>query len=539
MNSTISDNRFVQLASRSEEFILPCLLLIGTTCNTLTFAVMRRGRMRHSSSCFYMATLAIADTFVLWIGCLNRWLELLDKQRPILACNLCCKLGTFAFFFFADCSVWITVAMTFERYIAVSQPLRASQLCTVKRARYMLLFVFTMFFLINAHFLWTFHLSPTVLHCIPLNTQSLFIRYFTWIDSFKYSFCPFTLLITLNILIIKSLLKARNANKYLQQQISSETNSSQHTNNYSMTYSSTSTTNPNSNVLIKKKKYNLLRSSIPYLQQQQQQQQQQSTSTKTLACRRVNRRLTTMLLAVSFAFCICSMPISIMQLIDAIYSDIEQRSSTMNAGIAIGKIIAEISQYINHSSNFFLYAFTGRVFRHELRRLFNCHRFLFLTPSTSSQRLTKRAKKLMLLHSPSQGVHEHFYSNGKRHTRILVAPKRPSNVSDICTYRQSICSAYSSSEIPLANQNYQFRLNSMIINDDQNEHFLTSYKHQALGPRASSITQTTSIMLLDSPTSTIKRNRSDLTEFVDNVKQNQEQEQTTSISVEKLALSKS
>jgi hypothetical protein len=107
----ISTHRLVQLASRSEEFILPCLLLIGTTCNTLTFLVMRRGRMRHSSSCFYMAALAIADTFVLWIGCLNRWLELLDKQRPILACNMCCKLGTFGFFFFADCRLVLTYSM--------------------------------------------------------------------------------------------------------------------------------------------------------------------------------------------------------------------------------------------------------------------------------------------------------------------------------------------------------------------------------------------------------------------------------------------
>ena len=101
-NFTFEDS-LLQLISRSEQFILPFLLLIGTTCNTLTFLVMRRGRMRYSSSCFYMATLAIADTFVLWIGCLNRWLELLDKQRPILACNFCCKIGTFAFFLFADC----------------------------------------------------------------------------------------------------------------------------------------------------------------------------------------------------------------------------------------------------------------------------------------------------------------------------------------------------------------------------------------------------------------------------------------------------
>ena len=101
--NSIYNNHLIKIASRTEEFILPCLLLIGTTCNSLTFVVMRRGRMRHSSSCFYMAALAIADTFVLWIGCLNRWLELLDKQRPILACNICCKFGTFAFFFFADC----------------------------------------------------------------------------------------------------------------------------------------------------------------------------------------------------------------------------------------------------------------------------------------------------------------------------------------------------------------------------------------------------------------------------------------------------
>jgi len=100
---SISNNFFVQFITQCEKFILPCLLLIGTTCNCLTFLVMRRGRMRYSSSCFHMAALALADTGVLWIGCLNRWLELIDKQRPILVCNACCKLGTFAFFLFADC----------------------------------------------------------------------------------------------------------------------------------------------------------------------------------------------------------------------------------------------------------------------------------------------------------------------------------------------------------------------------------------------------------------------------------------------------
>ncbi len=167
------------------------------------------------------------------------------------------------------------------------------------------------------------------------------------------------------------------------------------------------------------------------------------------------------------------------------------------------------------ASNFFLYAFTGRVFRHELRRLFNCHRLLFFTSSsTSSQRLAKRAKKLMLIHNPTQGVHEHFYANGKRHTRILIAPKPTINLSDNCTYRQSLCSAYSSSEIPLTNQ---IRRNSLMNNDEQDEHFLTCRYHQTIGPRASSVTQNTSIMLLDSPSVTIKHN-SALVSFVENMK---------------------
>ena len=431
--------------------------------------------------------------------------------------------------------------MTFERYIAVSQPLRASQLCTIKRARYMLLLVLTVFFLINAHFLWTFHLIPVVSHCIPLNDQSLFIRYFTWIDSFKYSFCPFTLLITLNVLIIRSLLHARNNTKFLQQQpCKDKPLNSRSTTTYSISFSSTSTTTNSANTMIKKKQDNHPRTD--------QQQPAHASATRLLSHRRVNRRLTTMLLTVSFAFCICSMPISIMQLIDAIYSDVEQRSPTMNARIAIGKIIAEISQYLNHckttrahtsrhshllfivASNFFLYAFTGRVFRHELARLFRCHRLSSLFPCSSvtpSKRLTKRAKQLMLSHSPTQGVHEHFYANGKRHTRIIVAPKRSStqltgNFSDHCTYRQSICSTYSSVDMPVA---HPMRRTSLLVNDEQDEQFLTCYHHPSVGQRASTETQATTIMFLDSPPPSRSSRTAALNSFVE-AKKKQEQAQT-------------
>ena len=38
------------------------ILFIGTIGNSLTFMVMQRGTLKHSSTCFYMAMLAVADT---------------------------------------------------------------------------------------------------------------------------------------------------------------------------------------------------------------------------------------------------------------------------------------------------------------------------------------------------------------------------------------------------------------------------------------------------------------------------------------------
>ena len=40
----------------------PIILALETIGNVLTFIVMQRGSLKHSSTCFYMAMLALADT---------------------------------------------------------------------------------------------------------------------------------------------------------------------------------------------------------------------------------------------------------------------------------------------------------------------------------------------------------------------------------------------------------------------------------------------------------------------------------------------
>ena len=138
----------------------------------------------------------------------------------------------------------------------------------------------------------------------------------------------------------------------------------------------------------------------------------------------------------------------------------------------------------------------------------------------------------MLLQNPTQGVHDHFYSNGKRHTRILIAPKPSStaqftsNFSENCTYRQSVCSAYSSSDIPLTKH---IRHSALLFNDGQDEQFLTCYHQQrAIEARPSSATQTTAVMLLE-PVVNSEQDNPTLLTFVENLKKQQQQPDQTAL----------
>lgn len=136
------------------------------------------------------------------------------------------------------------------------------------------------------------------------------------------------------------------------------------------------------------------------------------------SCRRFNTRVTVMLIALNISFCIFSMPMVILQIIyysfypfleaTSYYMDssnsllnqistttsfavfsprskstiIDQTSTQFNlatklivsdipvdqellAKIDLIKAIAELLQYLNHSSNFFLYSFSGKTFRNE------------------------------------------------------------------------------------------------------------------------------------------------------------------------------
>jgi hypothetical protein len=201
------------------------------------------------------------------------------------------------------------------------------------------------FALIDGHFLLTLELEVIDGHyrvCHPKEWARHFVgKVFVFIDALKYSVIPFCILLILSILIIQRVFRAEGISAQLQ--------NLRQLHNYRQysTSSSPSCTTHSSTLAVGTTQPTLITSNT-----------------------RVGRRVTFMLLSVSIAFCVFSAPMSLMQIVQSIV-----KPGYHETPLAIGKAIAELCQYVNHSCNFFLYALTGRIFRREFVRLFFPTRF--------------------------------------------------------------------------------------------------------------------------------------------------------------------
>ena len=394
-----------------EFYVFPVIFTIGTICNILTFIVMRRKRMRHQSTYFYMAVLAIADEMVLIVGCLNFWVYLYTSKMLLLASAFLCKIVCVALYATLHFSVWMVVTMTIERFIAVTYPLQASSWCTVKRAKIATIGIALFIFCINFHFLFTHTLvTDEEGHpgCQSSNSAFNFFldKIWTFIDASVYSLIPLSLLFIFNILIVHNLIKAskkienmknnasqknkslvyqsinQNASRRLfccchalndlfskqVNQNSSVTNQSSNNKKYDMIIEKR---NPTTGAKLCQSSPCSIKSSSKLTENgknnQTKEKPAQSLANNQHASSNSNsnRRLTIMLLVISITFLTTSLPIVTLQQIQSHYRLPESRTIDLIKGVFL------VLQYLNHSINFFLYAVTGKSFRKEFFSLFD------------------------------------------------------------------------------------------------------------------------------------------------------------------------
>ena len=327
-------------------YVPPVLIVMGTVGNLMSFVVLRCRAMVKVSSYHYLASLALADTVVLFIGLLRLWLGELTGTDFHDSSDWVCKLTVSFGYTASDLSVWLIIAVTVERYIVVCFPFKASSMINTSRAKKVIGFLVLLMFSINLHFLWTVEIvqrpvdGKNVSNCEAApHHEHLVNEIWPWVDAFIYSFMPFIVIIVLNILIIREVIKARAHRQRMQ-------NTPEHHYHQQMP----------------RRRFNA--------------HGVQNRNGGVASCRRASgpgegSKLTVMLLTVSFTFLLTTLPMNISLIVTAFWNQ-QKHDVHPTAQFKLAKTVAELLMYVNHSVNFCLYCATGQKFRQQITHLMRC-----------------------------------------------------------------------------------------------------------------------------------------------------------------------
>lgn len=131
-------------------YYTPLLICVGIMGNILSVLVFFKTKLRKLSSSYYLAALGISDTFFL-LSIFTSWLSYMEID--VYSTNVYCQFFTYFAGLCSFLSVWFVVAFTVERFIAVVYPLKRQTMCTVRRAKIVLVCLIAMGSFINMPYL--------------------------------------------------------------------------------------------------------------------------------------------------------------------------------------------------------------------------------------------------------------------------------------------------------------------------------------------------------------------------------------------------
>lgn len=310
---TLESYKEFQIHRFLQRYIPPFLMLIGLVGNVMSFFILRHKSMARHSTNVFLAALSIADLIVLFVGLLGLWISEVADVDFQNTSDFMCKFLSLLTYSSSQFSAWLILAVTVERYIVVCHALHASRWCSRERARKTVILLAVIFILINSHLIWTIGIRSDrgKTECEGLGEYEFLVRkVFPWIDAALYSTIPVIAISLFNILIIRQVLRATHSRKSLQHV-------------------------PLNNMELKRRSKNK------------------------------SSKLTIMLLTISFAFCVTTLPMNVVMIASYQISD----SPKEMAKLWLVRTTAELLMYLNHSMNFFLYCATGQKFRSIVLRI--------------------------------------------------------------------------------------------------------------------------------------------------------------------------
>ena len=292
-------------------YVLPVIIAVGTFGNVLSIVVIVRKRMLGKSVYFYLLSLACADTAVLYVSALKTWVRAAFGVEFLHVSPAACKTLMFLLVLALHMSAWLVVFVTSDRFVAVWFPLKAAIFCTTKRAAIVTVLCLVIMVIYNLQLFWTIHLQvfpeQNYTKCGPYATDHFHNYTYNYLKFATYSLIPFGIVLIFNVGIVMK-----------------------------------------------------LKRDSPALRNAQSGGRHEWS--RAAAQMETQRRLTYMLLTVSFSWLVLTVPFTLFSLFPSTWFYHEEYKYAPGQLI---KVISFLLMYINHSTNFYLYCLTGRKFRQE------------------------------------------------------------------------------------------------------------------------------------------------------------------------------
>lgn len=187
------------------DYYIPFIILLGFVGNILSCIVFLLTHLKMRSSSYYLAALAMAD-FGFLVALLFVWLN----NARVFNKEGWCQILVYVSAVCSSLSVWLIVAFTVERFIAVQYPLQRPRMCTVARAKTIVLVLVVLALTSHLYSFWTAGIvkTPDGFEFCDLRPDYWEImRIISIVDSIASLIVPLILIVVMNTMITRNLLR--------------------------------------------------------------------------------------------------------------------------------------------------------------------------------------------------------------------------------------------------------------------------------------------------------------------------------------------
>ncbi|XP_017789193.1 PREDICTED: thyrotropin-releasing hormone receptor-like [Habropoda laboriosa] len=189
------------------QYYIPSIILLGLIGNLLSCVVFLNTHLRIRSSSYYLAALATADfgflvtLLLVWLNNTLGW-KVFNKDGW-------CETLVYVSAVCSSLSVWLIVAFTVERFIAVQYPLHRPHICTIARAKTIVLVLVILALTSHSYsFVTAGVVSKDGEEYCDLKSEYLeTMKIISIIDSIASLIAPLVLIIVMNTMIMRNLLR--------------------------------------------------------------------------------------------------------------------------------------------------------------------------------------------------------------------------------------------------------------------------------------------------------------------------------------------